>query len=331
MNEESQKGLNTPYDSAFKSIVKKCPRMSLFLINEMFYKPGLIDEEYDGTERVELLDKELPDLEFGNLELDLRLAVYKSTRRTFHLECQSTSDGTVILKMIQYDTRSALEEADYDAFCIRVKIDDSGIVFLRSTRNTPKVMTVILEVPQGKSVSYQIPVVRMQDYTLGYIIDNKLFILLPFLFFNYEKQLEKVPDDKSLYEEILSLYDTILDRLKELEKSRIITAYEASTLYDALKAVFEALGKTNKAEKEVKSIMGGKILEFSADKYYDAGKTEGVAIGEAKGKAEGKAEGEQKLADLLNVLIANGRIEDIARVASDQEYRASLYKEYAIV
>ena len=75
MNEAAQKGLNTPYDSAFKSIIKKCPRMALFLINEMFFKTGLIDEAYDGSERVELLDKELPSLDFGDLELDQRLAV----------------------------------------------------------------------------------------------------------------------------------------------------------------------------------------------------------------------------------------------------------------
>lgn len=327
MDQAAQKGLNTPYDSAFKSIVKKCPRMALFLINEMFYNTGLIDEEYDGTEQIELLDKELPSLEFGDLELDQRLTVYKSTKRTFHMECQSTPDGTVILRMIRYDTRSALEEADYTASCIRVKIDDSGIVFLRSTKNTPEIMTVILEVPQGKSVSYQIPVIKMQNYTMDYIIAHKLFILLPFLFFNYEKQLRKAPNDKVLFEEILNLYDAILGRLKELADSEVMSAYEASTLYDALRTVFEALGKTNKAEQEVASIMGGTILEFSADKYFYAGKAEG----KAEGRAEGKAEGEQKLANLVSVLLANGKADEIARVASDQEYRALLYKKYAIV
>jgi hypothetical protein len=208
-----------------------------------------------------------------------------------------------------------------------VKIDDSGIVFLRSTKSTPKIMTVILEVPQGNSVSYQIPVIRMQDYTMQYIVRHKLFILLPFLFFNYEKQLRKAPNDRSLYEEILNQYDTILGRLKELADSEVITAYEASTLYDALKIVFEALGKTNKAEQEVASIMGGTVLEFSADKYYDAGRADGEAMGEARGRAEG----EQKLASLVRVLIADGKTDEVARAASDQEYRASLYKKYAIV
>lgn len=60
---------------------------------------------------------------------------------------------------------------------------------------------------------------------------------------------------------------------------------------------------------------GGKILEFSADKCFDAG----------------KAEGEQKLANLVSVLLTNGKTDEIARAANDREYRALLYKKYAIV
>ena len=326
MSETIQKGLNTPYDSAFKSIIKKCPRMALFLINEMFFKTGLIDEAYDGTERVELLDKELPDLDLVNREMDLRLAVCKTVRRTFHIECQSKPDGTIILRMVRYDTRTALEEADYTASRIRVKLDDSGIVYLRSTRNTPKIMTVELEVPQGGLVSYKIPVIRMQDYTLEYINQNKLFILLPFLFFNYEKELSKAPNDKALYDEILALYDTILKKLRELADSGIITAYEASTLYDALKTVLDALGKTNKAEQEVASIMGGTILEFSADKYYDAGKVDGKIEGEIEGEAKGK----QKMVKLVNALIDKGESDELKRALSDEKYLESLFQKYAI-
>ena len=299
----SEKGLNTPYDSAFKSVIKKCPRMALFLINEMFFRTGLVDEEYDGTERIELLDKELPSLDSGILEMDLRVAVYKAERKTYHLECQSTPDGTVILRMIRYDARSALEEAEYTTARIRVKIDDAGVVFLRSTKSTPDVMTVVLEVPQGKSVSYQIPVIRMQDYTLDVLLEKKLFILLPFLFFNYEKELEKAPTDQEICKEIQALYDTILERLRGLADSKKLTAYEASTVYDALKAVFEALGKTNKAEKEVADIMGGVILEFSADKYYNAGEAMGFEKGRAEGRVEGRVEGR---AEVLSALVKDG-------------------------
>ena len=81
--------------------------------------------------------------------------------------------------------------------------------------------------------------------------------------------------------------------------------------------------------------MGGTILEFSADKYFNAGEAKGRAEGEAKGRAEGeakgRAEGEQKMVRLVSLLIADGKSDELARATSDREYRESLYREYAIV
>ena len=326
MSEANRKGLNTPYDSAFKSIIQKCPRLALFLINEMFYRSGLIQKEYDGTERVTLLNRELTDLEFGNLEEDLRLKVGKDDRGVFHLECESTAGDTrVMLRMVRYDTRTALDDAEITDGCIRVRIDDSGVLFLRSTGNTPKMVTVVLEVPQGNTISYQIPTLKLQDYTMDVMLDKKLYILLPFLFFNYEKQLEKA-SDPSTYQEIENLFETMIRRLKELGEKNVISPYEVSTLYDALKVVAEALGKRHKAEKEVQTIMGGTVLEFSADKYYNAGLEQGLE----QGMEQGLEQGESKLASLISKLISLGRIEDIAKCTEDEAYRDKLYTEFRI-
>ena len=76
--------------------------------------------------------------------------------------------------------------------------------------------------------------------------------------------------------------------------------------------------------------MGGKILEYSADKYFDAGEAKGRAEGIVEGEAKGKVKGEQKYASLVKALIACGRTYDIGRSASDKEFRDSLYKEFNI-
>ena len=313
---------STPYDSAFKSVVKKCPKLALFLINALFYEKGLSEEEYTGEERIVLLDKELPGLEDGTLEMDLRIRVHGKTVQLYHLECQATQDGAILLRMVRYDIRSALEGPEYTQASIVVTIDNSGVIFLRSTRNTPEIMSVCLQVPQGQSVSYRIPALRLRDYTLEDLLERKLYLLLPFLFFNYEKKLSAVPRDSAVYEEIKTLYNTILLRLQELEAAGDLTAYEASTLYDALKVVFEALGETAHSKREVKEIMGGRILEFSADQYFEAG--------EAKGRTEGRAEGENRLIALLTKLIALGRMDEIERVTSDAKYRSALFRELQV-
>ena len=195
MSETYPKGLNTPYDSAFKSVIQKCPRLALFLINEMFYRNGLIQKKYDGTERVTLLNRELTDLEFGNLVEDLRLKIGSGDRDVFHMECESTASGSrVMLRMVRYDTRAAVEDAEITDGFIRVRIDDSGVLFLRSTVKMPSMVTVIMEGPQGSKMSYQIPALKLQSYSLEEILEKQLYILLPFLFFNYEKQLDGVAD-----------------------------------------------------------------------------------------------------------------------------------------
>lgn len=278
MSEQVQ-SISMPYDSAFKSIIKKCPRLCLMLINELFYHAGLSDEEYDGTEKVILLDKELPSLVTRNYEEDVRVQVIGKTTRIYHLECQTTPDGTIILRMFVYDTLAAIDEAKISDSKIVVEIDNSGVLFLRNPGNVRDTLTVEIRAPQGKKLTYEIPVLKIQNYSLDTLLEKKLFVLLPFIFFNYERQLRKTPEDPVIYNRIRELFNTIFQKLQGSITDNNLTAYEASTLLDALKVVFRELGNTNKAGKEVEEIMHGKVLEFSADKYYNEGEEKGERKG----------------------------------------------------
>ncbi len=50
----------------------------------------------------------------------------------------------------------------------------------------------------------------------------------------------------------------------------------------------------------------------------------------AEGRAEGHQAGEDKLARLIDALINAGRNDDIAKVATDKNYREKLYHEFKI-
>ena len=176
---------------------------------------------------------------------------------------------------------------------------------------------MIMEGPQGSKMSYQIPALKLQDYTTDVMLERKQYILLPFLFFNYESQMENA-SDPDVFQEINGLFDTIIQRLQELGEKNVISPYEASTLYDALKIVVESLGQRHKVEKEVQKIMGGTVLEFSADKYFNAGKEEGIE------------KGENKLASLISKLMELGRTDDVTKCATDEKYRDKLYAEFKI-
>ena len=60
------------------------------------------------------------------------------------------------------------------------------------------------------------------------------------------------------------------------------------------------------------------------------GKAEGILEGRAEGKEEGKAEGELLLAELMNHLLSDNRMEDAKLAASDEVARQRFYKEYGI-
>ena len=78
-----------------------------------------------------------------------------------------------------------------------------------------------------------------------------------------------------------------------------------------------------------------RIKRRSADwrvKYmkYELNLLESRREGIEEGKREGRQEGEEKLSNLMNLLYREHRFDDMGQVASDEEYRQKLYKEFNI-
>ena len=69
-----------------------------------------------------------------------------------------------------------------------------------------------------------------------------------------------------------------------------------------------------------------KHLRSEREQAYRTGKDEGIA----EGHKEGLRKGESRLAELLQILSAEGRDDDIRRAISDQIYREQLYQETGI-
>ena len=82
------------------------------------------------------------------------------------------------------------------------------------------------------------------------------------------------------------------------------------------------------------------ILDYNSDHRddFEEGKAEGRKEGEAKGRKEGEAqgrtkgrkEGEERLGMLMSLLLKENRHDDVAKAASDADFREKLFKEYGI-
>ncbi len=76
------------------------------------------------------------------------------------------------------------------------------------------------------------------------------------------------------------------------------------------------------------------MLEVRDQLNYDrgvlVGRREGLAEGLEQGKAEGLTQGESRFALLLKALLADGRGDDVERIATDPALRSELYRSYGI-
>ena len=82
------------------------------------------------------------------------------------------------------------------------------------------------------------------------------------------------------------------------------------------------------------------ILDYNSDHRdaFEEGKAEGRKEGEAKGRKEGEAqgrtkgrkEGEERIGMLMSLLLKENRHDDVAKAASDADFREKLFKEYGI-
>ncbi len=104
---------------------------------------------------------------------------------------------------------------------LTVKFPNTAILYLRHNNNTPDYMTIEIQVP-GASCSYVVPTMKGQNYSIDSIFEKRVFFLIPFHIFVYEKNFKK--------------YDTDVMRMAELTK--VYQKIRKTCLYNLNKQVF---------------------------------------------------------------------------------------------
>ncbi len=103
---------NTPYDDVFRTLLTDCTELMIPVVNEIFHT------NYTGKETICLLQNEhfikMPDGSEQERITDSSFEIIRETtertflRKRYHIECQSTEDGSMIIRMFEYDTQLAL-------------------------------------------------------------------------------------------------------------------------------------------------------------------------------------------------------------------------------
>lgn len=115
--------------------------------------------------------------------------------------------------------------------------------------------------------SYEIPVMKSQNYTVEEIFEKKLLFLIPFHIFTHEPSFKKYNQNSSELNILKTEYETIRYRREELLKHHTIDEYTKCTNIDMSNKVLENIAqKYENVKKGVKEVMGGKILDYEAKK-----------------------------------------------------------------
>ena len=250
----------------------------------------------------------------------------------YHIECQSTDDTTMAIRMIEYDFAISIEHAEKQGCRYRIEFPKSCVLFLRSSENTPDYLEAEVAFPDGKVHLYSIPTIKMADYTKASIFEKNLLMLLPFYIMRYEKKGHNLNENPELFQILLNEYEEIRVNLeKELSETG------KSELYtDLTKLIVKISDYIFREEEEIRKglgdVMGGRVLELESERLkaegQAIGRAEGQVIGRAEGQVIGQAQGEARLGSLINRLIQEQRIDEIQIVSTDSERREQLYKEY---
>ena len=207
---------NTIFDDVFRTMIEKMPYLAVPLINEVFHT------SYPEDVKITQLRNEHQQ-EDGEIITDSCLLIGK---KMYHIECQSTDDTTMVIRMIEYDFAIGIEHAEKQGRRYRIEFPKSCVLFLRSSGNTPDYLKADVVFPDGNTYLYSIPTIKMADYTKDSIFEKNLLMLLPFYIMRYEKKGHDFNNNPELFQVLLNEYEEIRISLeKELTETGISELY----------------------------------------------------------------------------------------------------------
>ena len=295
------------YDDIFRTLCEKNTRLLIPVINEVF------STHYKITEETELLSGEhhiLSKGEQNGIGEIITDSLIKLAGKIYHIECQSNPDGTIILRMVEYDFHIALENVKKTDGIYEINFPYSSVLYLRHTSKTPDKIEMKVNFQNGESINYSVPVIKVQNYNYEEIIQKNLFFIIPYYIMRYENKT-----DIEIMQCIKKEYEELYNGINKAYSNGTLDSYDITNIIEFTEKLVHYIFSNNKNVcMEVDKVMGGQVLETYADKKLKQGMKQGV----------------QLMAQLSVKLAEDGRISEISRAASDASYMDKLLKEYKI-
>lgn len=269
---------NTIFDDVFRTMVEKLPKLTIPLINEVF------GTSYREDEKIIQLRNEHQD-ESGEVITDSCLRIQD---KLYHIECQSTNDTTMAVRMIEYDFHIALEHMKKEGQIYRMEFPRSCVLYIRSSEAIPDYLKIKMILPDEQEFFYRIPTIQSQSYALDMIFQKRLFILLPYYIMRYEKQRKLLDLNKEKLDKLLAEYTDMRKRMEET----FFQKNEQGLYTDLCALILRIVNyiftlEQSSVRKGIGDIMGGKVLELYTEERYRKGQEKGIKQGMKQGMEQG--------------------------------------------
>ena len=261
------------YDGAFRTILNDCRQMVIPVLNEIF------GEDYTGNEKIEFHPNEhfIDQQDAANQEriTDTNFTIFGKIKKKYHLECESSlPDGRMTIRLFEYDAQIALDEGEVINETLTVTFPNAAVLYLRTYKKTPDKMRYVIKTPGG-TVEYDVPIMKIQGYSLEYIFSKGLLLLIPFYIFSHEKNFKVYNSNEQKLAELKVEYQDILNRLDKLEQEGIIGAFDKRTIIELSGDVIKEIAqKYENVQKGIGGMMSGALLETEARTILNRGKDE---------------------------------------------------------
>ena len=261
------------YDGAFRTILNDCRKLIIPVINEIF------KEHYTGEEEIRFFPNEhfLDQQDAADKEriTDTSFQIIGRIVKKYHLECESSlPDGKITIRLFEYDAQIALDEGEVTEETLTVTFPNTAVMYLRSYKKTPDIMKYVIVTPGG-TVQYDVPIMKVQSYSLDEIFEKRLLMLIPFYIFSHEKSFSEYNNNEQKLEELKAEYRIILERLDDLENQGIIGAFDKRTIIELSSDVIREIArKYENVQKGIGAMMRGPLIQTEARTILNESKKE---------------------------------------------------------
>ncbi len=266
----------TAYDDAFRTILNDCSALIIPVVNLYF------NENYTGNEEITFSknehylahsdsteDKRVTDSSFVITRAD-------KTTKHYHIECEEQLNGSILVRIFEYDAQIALDNRTIDGAKLTVSFPHSAVMALRYAEKSPDTMKINVVTPGGQT-SYMVPIIKVQQYSLDELFEKKLLFFLPFYIFSHEKELPKCDSDETKLEQLKDVYKGIRTRLDDLQRAGELDGFMKKAIYTMINHVIALITqKYENVRRGVEPIMGGKIIEYEAKDILNKGIEKGL-------------------------------------------------------